>query len=133
MGDPETEVVMPRLKNDIVALLLAASQKKLDEVKIETDDRTAVTVVAVSGGYPGEYQKGLPIDGLDLLQEEDAIVFHSGTKQENETIVTGGGRVLTVTSFGHSIKDAAEKSKAILEVISFDGMYFRKDIGYEFY
>lgn len=133
MGDPETEVVMPRLKNDIVELLVAAAQQKLGGVKIETDGRTAVTVMAVSGGYPGEYEKGVPIDGLDLLQEEEAFIFQAGTKQEGDGIVTNGGRVLTVTSFGDSIKNAAEKSKAILEVISFDGMYFRKDIGYEFY
>ncbi|MBN8857408.1 MAG: phosphoribosylamine--glycine ligase [Sphingobacteriales bacterium] len=133
MGDPETEVVMPRLKNDIVELLTAAAQQKLGGVKIETDGRTAVTVMAVSGGYPGEYEKGVPIDGLDLLQEEEALIFHAGTKQDGEGIVTNGGRVLTVTSFGDSVKNAAEKSKAILEVISFDGMYFRKDIGYEFY
>jgi phosphoribosylamine--glycine ligase len=133
MGDPETEVVMPRLKNDIVELLVAAAHQKLDGVKIETDGRTAVTVMAVSGGYPGEYEKGVPIDGLDLLQEEEALIFQAGTKQEGDGIVTNGGRVLTVTSFGDSIKNAAERSKAILEVISFDGMYFRKDIGYEFY
>jgi phosphoribosylamine--glycine ligase len=89
--------------------------------------------MAVSGGYPGEYEKGVPIDGLDLLQEEEALIFQAGTKQEGDGIVTNGGRVLTVTSFGDSIKNAAERSKAILEVISFDGMYFRKDIGYEFY
>jgi len=133
MGDPETEVVMPRLKNDIVALLVAAAERKLGGVQIETDDRTAVTVMAVSGGYPGEYEKGVPVDGLDLLQEEDAFIFQAGTKQDSDSIVTNGGRVLTVTSFGDSIKNAAEKSKAILEVINFDGMYFRKDIGYEFY
>ena len=133
MGDPETEVVMPRLKNDIVELLTAAAQQKLGGVKIETDGRTAVTVMAVSGGYPGEYEKGMPIDGLDLLQEEEALIFQAGTKQDGDGIVTNGGRVLTVTSFGDNIKNAAEKSKAILEVISFDGMYFRKDIGYEFY
>lgn len=133
MGDPETEVVMPRLKNDIVELLVAAAHQELDGVKIETDGRTAVTVMAVSGGYPGEYEKGVPIDGLDLLQEEEALIFQAGTKQEGDGIVTNGGRVLTVTSFGDSIKNAAERSKAILEVISFDGMYFRKDIGYEFY
>ncbi|MBN8785887.1 MAG: phosphoribosylamine--glycine ligase [Terrimonas sp.] len=133
MGDPETEVVMPRLRNDLVALFKAVTTQKLDEVNIETDPRGAATVVAVSGGYPGEYEKGKPIEGLDLIQEEETIVFHAGTKQEGETIVTAGGRVLAVTSLGNTLQKSVEKSMAILEVIEFDGMHFRKDIGYEFY
>ncbi|MFT4015358.1 MAG: phosphoribosylamine--glycine ligase [Agriterribacter sp.] len=133
MGDPETEVVMPRLRNDLVALFKAVTTQKLDEVNIETDPRSAATVVAVSGGYPGEYEKGKPIEGLDLIQEEETIVFHAGTKQEGETIVTAGGRVLAVTSLGNTLQKSVEKSMAILEVIEFDGMHFRKDIGYEFY
>lgn len=133
MGDPETEVVIPRLKNDIVELFNATHAQKLDSVVVETDGRKAVTVVAVSGGYPGEYEKGQVIEGLDLLDEEDTFVFHAGTKQDGEAIVTSGGRVLAVTSFADTTKKAADKSKAILQVISFDGMYFRSDIGYEFY
>lgn len=133
MGDPETEVVMPRLQNDLVALFKATAQQKLNEVNIETDPRTAATIVAVSGGYPGDYEKGMPIDGLDLIQEEDTIVFHAGTKQEGETIVTAGGRVLAVTSLSSDLLKAVEKSMTILEIIEFDGMHFRKDIGYEFY
>ena len=133
MGDPETEVVMPRLQNDLVALFKATAQQKLGGVNIETDPRFAATVVAVSGGYPGEYEKGKPIDGLDLIQEEDSIVFHAGTKQEGDNIVTAGGRVLAVTSFGSNLYKAVEKSMSILEIVEFDGMHFRQDIGYEFY
>ncbi len=133
MGDPETEAVLPRLKNDLVGLFEAASAKKLHNIKLETDNRHTATIVAVSGGYPGEYQKGLPIDGLDLVQEDDAIVFHAGTKQEEDRTVTNGGRVLAVTSFGNSLQKAVEKSKVILGIVEFDGMHFRSDIGYEFY
>lgn len=133
MGDPETEVVMPRLQNDLVAVFKATTQQKLNEVKIETDPRSAATVVAVSGGYPGDYEKGKPIDGLDLIQEEASIVFHAGTKQDGDKIVTAGGRVLTVTSFGSDLHKAVEKSMSILEIVEFEGMHFRKDIGYEFY
>ncbi|MGN6492069.1 MAG: phosphoribosylamine--glycine ligase [Agriterribacter sp.] len=133
MGDPETEVVIPRLKNDLVALFKATAAQQLDTVQLETDPRKAVTTVAVSGGYPGDYEKGMPIDGLELLNEDDVFVFHSGTKKENDTIVTNGGRVLAVTAFADSVKRASEKSKAILHIVEFDGMYFRSDIGYEFY
>lgn len=133
MGDPETEAVLPRLKNDLVELFEATANQRLNEIKLETDERHSVTIVAVSGGYPGEYEKGLPIDGLDLVQEDDAIVFHAGTKQEGDSIVTNGGRVLAVTSFGHSLQKAVEKSRSILELVQFDGMHFRSDIGYEFY
>ena len=133
MGDPETEAVLPRLKNDLVELFEATAAKKLHKIKLETDNRQTATIVAVSGGYPGEYEKGLLIDGLDLLQEDDAIVFHAGTKQEEDKTVTNGGRVLAVTSFGHTLQKAVEKSKAILDIVEFDGMHFRSDIGYEFY
>ncbi len=133
MGDPETEAVLPRLKNDLVELFEATAAKKLHEIKLETDNRQTATIVAVSGGYPGEYEKGLLIDGLDLLQEDDAIVFHAGTKQEEDKTVTNGGRVLAVTSFGNTLQKAVEKSRAILDIVEFDGMHFRSDIGYEFY
>ncbi|WP_152268271.1 phosphoribosylamine--glycine ligase [Agriterribacter humi] len=133
MGDPETEAVLPRLKNDLVELFEATAAKKLHEIKLETDNRQTATIVAVSGGYPGEYEKGLLIDGLDLLQEDDAIVFHAGTKQEDDKTVTNGGRVLAVTSFGNTLQKAVEKSRAILDIVEFDGMHFRSDIGYEFY
>ncbi|MCO5239829.1 MAG: phosphoribosylamine--glycine ligase [Chitinophagaceae bacterium] len=133
MGDPETEVVLPRLKNDLVSLFEATAARQLHEVKIETDNREAVTIMAVSGGYPGEYEKGLEIEGLDLVQEDDAIVFHAGTRQEEDKTVTNGGRVLAVTSFGNTLGKAVDKSRAILDIVHFDGMHFRSDIGYEFY
>lgn len=133
MGDPETESVLPRLKNDLVELLRAVVEKRLDSVKIETEPRKAVTIVAVSGGYPGSYEKGFLIDGLDVVQEEDGIVFHAGTRSDEDQIVTNGGRVLAVTSFGGSLKEAADKSRAILEIVEFEGMHFRSDIGYEFF
>jgi phosphoribosylamine---glycine ligase len=132
MGDPETEVVMPRLKNDLVELFLAMHEGKLNEVEIEYDDRCIATVVAVSGGYPGEYKKNLPIGQLDNLAIEDSIIFHAGTKKEGADVFTNGGRVLAVTSYGVSLQDAVAKSRKVLEQVSFEGMYYRKDIGYEF-
>lgn len=132
MGDPETEVVMPRLKNDLVELLLATAQGKLDTVKVEHDKRTTCTVMAVSGGYPGSYEKGFAIEGLDEPIPADSIVFHAGTTQNNGDVITSGGRVLCVTSFDDKISGAVSKSKKVLQQISFEGMYFRQDIGYEF-
>ncbi len=132
MGDPETEAVMPRIKNDLVQLLIATSQQRLNEIVIETDERSVATVVAVSGGYPGDYEKGKVILGLGGNILEDSIVFQCGTKHEEEHIVTNGGRVLTVTSFGNTIAEAAEQSNYMLEQLYFDDIYFRTDIGYEF-
>ncbi len=132
MGDPETEVVIPRLKNDLVELLMAAANQQLDKVKIEMDPRTACTIVAVSGGYPGEYMKGYEITGLEDINPEDSILFHMGTTIKEGNVVTNGGRVLCITSFGRSVFDAAEISKEEMGKISFDGMEFRSDIGYEF-
>lgn len=132
MGDPETEVVIPRIKNDLVELLLATSQQRLNEINIVTDERAAATVVAVSGGYPGEYEKGKEIVGLATAEIDGSIIFQSGTKQDAGKIVTNGGRVLTVTSFGNSIKEAAEQSNYVMEQLFFEGIYFRSDIGYEF-
>ena len=132
MGDPETEVVIPRLKNDLAELLLATAEKRLDGISITTDDRSAVTMVAVSGGYPGEYEKGILIEGLKNYKDEETIVFHSGTKQDGNDVVTNGGRVLAVTSFGKDVSEAAQKSKEMLRHIHFDGLNYRRDIGYEF-
>ncbi|MBL7732932.1 MAG: phosphoribosylamine--glycine ligase [Chitinophagaceae bacterium] len=132
MGDPETEVVIPRLKNDLVALLSAATRQELNKVTIETDQRTVCTVVAVSGGYPGDYQKGFEITGLNQINPEDSIVFHMGTSLEDGKAVTNGGRVLCVTSYGRSVYDAVEISKEEMEKIDFKGMGYRADIGYEF-
>lgn len=132
LGDPETEVVIPRIKNDLVEILIATSQKKLQQVKLEIDDRSAATVVAVSGGYPGDYQKGKEINGLEDTSINDTMIFLAGAKKEGEKIVTNGGRVLTVTSFGANITEAAEQSNYMMEQLFFEDMYFRSDIGYEF-
>ena len=132
MGDPETEVVMPLLQTDIVGLFAAMDNGTLADANIEFYPQTCATVMAVSGGYPGEYKKHFRISGLADMQIEDSMVFHAGTKKINDAIVTNGGRVLTVTSYGNTIAEAVVKSKKILEQISFEGMYYRKDIGYEF-
>lgn len=132
MGDPETEAVFPRIKNDFAELLLATSQQRLNEVVIEVDERSTTTVVAVSGGYPGNYEKGKVILGLENEPLEGSIIFHCGTKQEDKDILTNGGRVIAVTSFGNSISEAAEQSNYMIEQLYFDEMYFRDDIGYEF-
>ena len=132
MGDPETEVVMPLLQTDIVGLFAAMDNGTLVDANIEFYPQSCATVMAVSGGYPGEYKKDLPISGLADVWMDDSIVFHAGTKQVNENVVTNGGRVLAVTSYGNNITEAVIKSKKILEQISFEGMYYRKDIGYEF-
>lgn len=133
MGDPETEVVLPRLKNDLVELLLAAHRHTLPAITIEADSRSCSTVVAVSGGYPGDYAKGKLITiNQGQLPAEGTIVFHAGTKQTAEGVVTSGGRVLAVTSYGDTIVKAAAQSRKALEHISFEGMNYRKDIGYEF-
>lgn len=131
MGDPETEVVLPRLQNDLLALFKAVANKSLNEIIVQTDPRATATMVAVSGGYPGCYEKGFPISGLDNAHG-DSLVFHSGTKEENGKVVTNGGRVLCVTAYAGSLQDAIQKSVNVLRKIDFDGMYFRKDIGYEF-
>ncbi|HMK19881.1 MAG TPA: phosphoribosylamine--glycine ligase [Chitinophagaceae bacterium] len=132
MGDPETEVVIPRLKNDFLEMLVAATNQKLDKIKIEEDDRFACTVMAVSGGYPGDYEKGYVIHGLDKVNTAESILFHAGTITKDGNPVTNGGRVLCITSFGDSIFEAVEKSKEELRNIAFTGMSFRRDIGYEF-
>lgn len=133
MGDPETQVVLPKLKNDLVELFKSADSGSLANQVIEIDERACCTVVAVSGGYPGNYKKNVKIFGLSALSiKKDAFVFHAGTKQNGDEVITNGGRVLAVTSFGDNIKDAAAKAINDLSKISFEGMYFRKDIGHEF-
>jgi len=133
MGDPETEVVIPLLKNDIVKLFLSIYNNTLKDVVIEFDERACATIVAVSKGYPGEYEKNKLISlQVDKLTG-DSIIFHAGTKKDDkENIVTNGGRVLAVTSFGRNIANAVQLSKNVLNNIHFEGMYFRSDIGYEF-
>jgi len=133
MGDPETEVVLPRLANDIVELFVAVYESTLNNIDISFDESACATVVAVSGGYPGDYEKGFVITGLNNNPDnENTIIFHAGTKQVEEDVLTNGGRVLAVSSYGSNITDAAERSKAVLKNISFSGMYYRNDIGYEF-
>lgn len=133
MGDPETEVVIPRLRTDLVALFAAMDNGTLRDANISFDERAAATIMAVSGGYPGNYAKDKPINiPANLLQNQDSMLFHAGTRREGEQVLTNGGRVLAVTSFGETIGEAAAKSRAILENISFEGMYYRKDIGFEF-
>ncbi len=134
MGDPETEVVMPLLQTDIVGLFAAMDNGTLVDANIEFYPQSCATIMAVSGGYPGDYQKNLRIGGLAdwRIERDDSMVFHAGTRQLDNNIVTNGGRVIAVTSYGNNIKEAVTRSKNVLEKISFEGMYFRKDIGYEF-
>jgi len=129
MGDPETEVVIPRLKSDLVELFQAVADQKLDEVSFEIDERTAATIMLVSGGYPEDYKKGNVISGVENVS--DSIVFHAGTKTENGQVVSNGGRVLAVTSFGDDFQQAIKKSYQNIEKLHFDKMYFRKDIGFD--
>ncbi|MBX2889221.1 MAG: phosphoribosylamine--glycine ligase [Ferruginibacter sp.] len=132
MGDPETEVVLPRLKNDFVELLKATADGTLHKIDVKTDFRAASTVVAVSGGYPGKYKSGIPIYGAEGGMQENALLFHSGTKMEGEQLLTNGGRVLAMTAFGSSVTDATKHAMDKLAKVSFEGMYFRRDIGFEF-
>jgi phosphoribosylamine---glycine ligase len=132
LGDPETEVVIPRLKNDLVEICLAASRQELNTVKIETDERAAATIVAVSGGYPGHFEKGFEIQGLPATTNGDTMVFHAATRKAEELVITNGGRVLCVTSFGDNIQQAASRSREVLQKIYFENIYYRNDIGYEF-
>jgi phosphoribosylamine--glycine ligase len=132
LGDPETEVVMPRLKNDLVELFLAVGEQRLDQIDIEQDERIACTIMAVSGGYPGSYEKGLLITGLDQALTTDSLIFHAGTRAENGEVFTDGGRVLCVTSFAETVYEAVDKSREVLDSIYYEGIYYRRDIGYEF-
>jgi phosphoribosylamine--glycine ligase len=133
LGDPETEVILPRLETDLVALFAAMDNGTLEDANISFDPRFVATIMAVSGGYPGDYEKNKPITiDAEIAEMKDSIVFHAGTILKNEQILTNGGRVLAVTSYGNSITEAAAKSKTALQKIHFDGMYFRSDIGFEF-
>ena len=129
MGDPETEVVIPRLKSDLVELFVAVAKGKLNDAELKIDDRTAATIMMVSGGYPEDYEKGEIISGIENVK--DSLVFHAGTKTEIGKIVSNGGRVLAITSFGNDHKEAIKKSYQNIEKLHFDKMYFRKDIGFD--
>lgn len=129
MGDPETEVVIPRLESDLVELFLAVANEKLDEFELKIDPRSATTVMLVSGGYPEDFEKGKVISGLEKV--ENSIVFHAGTKLDNGDVVTNGGRVMAITSYGDSFQEALAQSYQNVDKISFDKINFRKDIGFD--
>ena len=129
MGDPETEAVLPRLKSDLLEVFKKVGEGRLNEVRLEVDDRSAVTVMLVSGGYPEAYEKGKQITGIDAV--EDSLVFHAGTKEENGKVVTNGGRVIAITSFGQDYREALKKSYQNAGKLHFDRMYFRKDLGFD--
>lgn len=129
MGDPETEVVVPRLQSDLVELFLAVANEKLDEFELKIDPRSATTVMMVSGGYPEDFEKGKVISGLDKV--ENSIVFHAGTKFDNGNVVTNGGRVMAITSYGDSFQEALAQSYKNVEKINWENVYFRKDIGFD--
>jgi len=129
MGDPETEVVLPRLKNDLVELFAAVKEGRLDEITIKEDERAAATVVLTSGGYPGSYAKGKTIANLDKVN--GSTVFHAGTKSAHGETVTNGGRVMAITSLGQTFQEALKLSNQNAETIDFDGKNYRKDIGFD--
>jgi len=129
MGDPETQVVFPRMKNDLLVLLQAAHEGRLSAHSLEKEERAAAAVILVSGGYPEAYEKGKVITGEDLAEE--CMVFHAGTLKEGDQILTNGGRVLAVTSFGRDFKEALSKSYEDADKINFEGKYYRRDIGFD--
>jgi phosphoribosylamine--glycine ligase len=129
MGDPETEVVIPRLQNDLVELFNALDNNTLKDIEIKIDERAATTIMLVSGGYPEAYEKGETIHGISDVK--DSIVFHAGTKSEDGQILTNGGRVLAVTSFGKDFREALKISNKNAQLIGFEGKYYRTDIGFD--
>ncbi len=129
MGDPETEVVMPRIKSDLLELLEATASKSLKDHTIEIDDQTVSTVMMVAGGYPGDYEKGKEITNLDKIV--DGLAFHAGTKLQDGKVVTNGGRVIAMSAAGSNMKEALEKSYKNANAVSFEDKYFRNDIGFD--
>lgn len=129
MGDPETEVVFPRIQSDVVDLMEAASRGTIEEVQIDINPLTAAAVMLVSGGYPEAYQKEKLVTNIPTTY--NSIIFHAGTKMEDEKIMTNGGRVIAITSFGEDHKVALDSAKKIAEEIQFEGKYYRKDIGFD--
>ncbi|MCK5700154.1 MAG: phosphoribosylamine--glycine ligase, partial [Cyclobacteriaceae bacterium] len=130
MGDPETQVVMPRIKSDLVDLMDATASGTLSEVELEIDNKTASAVVMVAGGYPDAYEKGDAISGLES-EVGNTIIFHAGTKQSGENVVTNGGRVLAVTGLGQSMQEALDNTYELASKIHWSNVYFRKDIGHD--
>jgi len=132
MGDPETEVVLPRLKSDLVDLFIKLTNGELGTAEVEIDERAAATVMAVSGGYPGDYEKGKPMQ-IPAEIPGDTFLYHAGTSVlADGTLVTNGGRVITATALAPTIQDAAASAKHLIDQVKFEGVYYRKDIGYEF-
>ena len=130
-GDPETQAILPRLKSDIIELIEASIDDEIDMARPEWDERPCVSVVLSSGGYPGDYETGFEIDGLDALEKsKDVYVFHAGTKVSEGKTVTSGGRVLSVTALGSDIKDAIDRCYNAVNLVEFEGMHFRRDIGH---
>ena len=129
LGDPESEVIIPRIKSDLFDLISGVADGTLDKCRVEFDERFVGTVMAVSGGYPGDYTKGKPVTGLNDVR--DSVVFHAGTRNNGEEIVTSGGRVLAVTSWGNTMKEALSTSYRNLSLIKFGGIYYRSDIGFD--
>jgi phosphoribosylamine--glycine ligase len=129
MGDPETEAVLPRITSDLLGLFEKMHQQKLDQAALEISAETATTVMVVSGGYPGEYAKGLKIDGLENVG--DTLLFHAGTAEKDGTVVTNGGRVLAFTGLAATKEKALQQSYSAINKICFDGIYYRKDIGFD--
>tara|TARA_R110000868_G_scaffold282318_1_gene542571 strand:+ start:1284 stop:2558 length:1275 start_codon:yes stop_codon:yes gene_type:complete len=129
MGDPETEVVLPRLKNDFVDILQAMANRTLDKINIEIDERAATTIMLVSGGYPEAYEKGKEITGIDAIK--NSIPFHAGAQLKDGKVVTSGGRVMAITSYGNTYQEAIKKSYQSIEKLHFDKMNYRKDIGFD--
>ena len=127
MGDPETEVVIPRMENDLVEVFKAVAEGKLDTIELKIKSETATTVMLVAGGYPEAYEKGKLMRGIEEV--EDALVFHAGTKQNEGGVVTNGGRVMAITAFGNTIEEAVAKSLKGSQVVDYEGKYFRSDIG----
>lgn len=130
-GDPETQVVLPLLKSDLLELLIAASEGDLNKYKIEKHDLTAVCVIMAAGGYPGKYEKGQTILGLNRKFDENVYIFHAGTKKSKDKIVTDGGRVLGVTAWAQDVTDAIKTAYTAVGKIAFNGAYYRKDIGHK--
>jgi phosphoribosylamine--glycine ligase len=129
MGDPETEVVVPRIKSDLLNLFKGISKGTFGEQDFYVDEDVATTVMLVSGGYPESYQKGKTINGIDAV--ENSLVFHAGTRQVDDKVLTNGGRVMAITSLGRTMQEALNKSFDNAEKIQFDDKYYRRDIGFD--
>ena len=132
-GDPETQVVLPRLKTDLMDIFEAVVDERLDQIDIEWEDNAAVCVVMASGGYPGKYPTGLPIDGIEQAEKAGALVFHAGTKRDGDRFVTAGGRVLGVTAVAENLDKSIEKAYSYVDMIHFENAHIRRDIGIKKY